>query len=665
MKYIRLAVLAGLVAGIAACGSSSSSVNLDQLNRVDVDAGLAPLQNGFAFSNFGASTTAEQFDANDLVTMFGSGACVDGATDPCVPTAQAAAWARMVNDARQSGHCEGLVVQASARFNAKAAPQTAALPRDNEVIHGVYRAFATQFLPEVQDSTKEWSGRSLIDIVNELVTSLEDGITDYSMGLYSDGGGHSVLPFAVQFTQDNLAIISVYDSNWPGMDRYVVVDFVKNEWFFSFSGRNPQEDECVWSGNEGDIDLTPLESRTSAVCPFCGDKTTVTKSMLLIRSASDDWSVETANGTYSPQNDTPVEGVNARSIRTASCTDKTRLPEFVIAIEALQIQITLPDDSSAYISNGRSVIEIKTSGKKKRNPILIDRDTVTINDPDTTTTVSNDNLAVVVTAPQAQISLGDSQIQVAVTTESGAETVTVDSNKPRQEVVVENNQSVVVTDATSTTSSVTPPTTPELQQDAQPVSLPPTQERDLSNASYVEQVIAATTTTTSTTVKKGPQIAAGTTIAGVSTTTTTTQPPTVSGGTTAPTSTSSTSTSSTTTSSTTTTIPINCSGMQLESSDWGGNPPYSFMYLTRNSVYAQDECYPAQVTVRYYSNGARTNEYPSSSQTFTLNGSVRFDHVCPAGAASYVYWTATATRTAPFNYGTWSASPYGANSINC
>jgi hypothetical protein len=89
------------------------------------------------------------------------------------------------------------------------------------------------------------------------------------------------------------------------------------------------------------------------------------------------------------------------------------------------------------------------------------------------------------------------------------------------------------------------------------------------------------------------------------------------------------------------------------------------MYLTKNGVYAQDECNPAQVTVRYYSDGARTQEYPNSSQIFTLNGSVRFDHVCPAGAAPYVYWRATATRTAPFNYGTWSASPYGANSINC
>mgnify|MGYP000382970853 CR=1 FL=1 len=57
-----------------------------------------------------------RLDVNDLVAMFAGGACVGGNVDPCVPTAEAAAWARMVNQARASGHCEGLGVQAASRF---------------------------------------------------------------------------------------------------------------------------------------------------------------------------------------------------------------------------------------------------------------------------------------------------------------------------------------------------------------------------------------------------------------------------------------------------------------------------------------------------------------------------------------------------------------------
>lgn len=534
-RFAQVLAILSLTA-IAACGSSGAKSNLEDLVRDNVSAGLAPMKNGFAFSNYGASASAEQFDTNDLVTMFGKGACVDGNVDACSPTAQAAAWARMVNDARQSGHCEGLVVQASARFNEKATPATAELPRDAEVEHGVMRAFATQFLPEVQDTAKEWSNRSLVDIVNELTTSLKDGTTDYTMGLYTDSGGHAVLPFAVDFTSDTMAVIRVYDSNWPGMDRYVVIDFATDEWFFSFSGRDPQQDECAWKGGQGDIDITPIEARTSAICPFCGDKSTVTKSMLLIRSKSNDWSVKTSQGTYSPSTGAEVAGVNAKSIRTATCDVKTKLPEFVIAAESLEFELTLPNDSSAYISNGTSVVEIKTTGKKARKPIVIGEDSITINDADTVTTISNDNLAVVVSAPQAEISLGEQNINVTITTDKGEEIVSVTPDKPRQEVVV-NDNTVVVSDATRETSSTTPVVSEALQQNTQSAALPPAEDRNLNNNAYAEEVkVAASTTTTlpvskptaTTSTTKAPSVAAtpSTSQSSSSTSTSTTAAPT-------------------------------------------------------------------------------------------------------------------------------------------
>jgi len=491
-------ILFGLVT-LTACGSSSNSSNLDALVRDKVNVGLAPLENGFGFPNFGSAAIQEQFDTNDLVTMFGAGACVDGVVDNCVPTAQSAAWARMVNDARQSGHCEGLVVQASARFNEKAEPKTAELPLETDVAHGVMRAFATQFLPEVQDAASEWSKKSLVDIVNELTKSLKDGVTDYTMGLYTEDGGHAVLPFAVDFSSDTMAVIRVYDSNWPGMDRYVVIDFEKNEWFFSFSGRDPQQDECVWKGGPGDIDLTPLSARTTANCPFCGSKTTVTKSMLLIRSTTKNWSIKTSQGTYSPSSDTEVAGVNAKSIRSATCDTKTKLPEFIIGADSTDMELTLPDDSSAYVSSGQSVVEIKTTGKKKRQPITISGNTITVNDPDTTTTISNNNLAVVITAPQAEVSLNNNQISVVITTDSGEETVNITPAKPRQEIVVENNNNVVITDATQSTNLLAPVVPEVLKQDTQSVALPPAEERNLNNAQYVEEVKTAASSTTTTT----------------------------------------------------------------------------------------------------------------------------------------------------------------------
>lgn len=496
MKRFIAALAFASLAALSACGSSSSGPNLDALIRNEVNAGLAPMQNGFAFANFGASAVQDQFDTSDLVTMFGAGACIDGKVDNCVPTAQSAAWARMVNDARQSGHCEGLVVQASARFNDKADPKTADLPLNSDVAHGVMRAFATQFLPEVQDAANQWSKKTLVDIVNELTKSLKDGVTDYTMGLYTEDGGHAVLPFAVDFSSDTMAVIRVYDSNWPGMDRYVVIDFEKNEWFFSFSGRDPQQDECVWKGGPGDIDLTPLNARTSANCPFCGTKATVTKSMLLIRSTTKNWSIKTASGTYSPSTGADIEGVSAKSIRTATCETKTKLPEFIIGTDSVDMELTLPDDASAYISNAQSVVEIKTNGKKKRQPIVISGNTITVNDQDTTTTISNENLAVVITAPQAEISLGDNNISVVVTTDKGEETVNITPSKPRQEIVLNDDNKVVISDATQATNSVSPSVPEVLKQDAQSADLPPAEDRNLNNAQYAEEVKTAATSST-------------------------------------------------------------------------------------------------------------------------------------------------------------------------
>ena len=105
---ITAVVLAGIV---SSCGGGGSV----PLSAKAIDTGLTPKSNGFAFANFGAGATAEVFNASDLYTMFGDRACASGKEENCSPTAQAAAWAQMVNDARQSGHCEGLVVQASAR----------------------------------------------------------------------------------------------------------------------------------------------------------------------------------------------------------------------------------------------------------------------------------------------------------------------------------------------------------------------------------------------------------------------------------------------------------------------------------------------------------------------------------------------------------------------
>ena len=487
-RAARLSVAAVLIGGLlASCGGSEST---SLLTAVAADSGVKPDENGFSFANFGSGATTEIFNSADLVTMFGGGACVDGITDPCTPTAQASAWAQMVNASRASGHCEGLAVQAASRFDAKATPATESLANKGDVTHGIIRAFATQFLPEVQDATEEWAKKSLVDIVNELSTSFANKSVSYTMGLYTPTGGHAVLPYAIQFPSPDLAVVKVYDSNWPGMERYVVIDLAAKKWYFSFSGDNPQEDECAWSGEAGDIDITPMSARTSATCPFCGDGTKVTKSVLLIRSTSLNWSVKTQNGTFSPSTSEAVTDVSSKSLRSASCDTTVRIPEFILYTDSEDFELQLPDTSSAYVSNGDSVVQIAATGSKVRKPILFKKNVISVEDTSTTLTVSSDNVVAQVTSNMANINVGTSLVSIDL----GGNNAPITASESTPQIVVRSDKNVppVVTKVTDLVT-VFPPVVAELTPpDAKPGLSPPS-SRDLSNPDYVAIVDRAPT----------------------------------------------------------------------------------------------------------------------------------------------------------------------------
>ena len=525
----RLAVAAVLVAGlVASCGGSEAT---SPLTAVAADSGIKPDENGFSFANFGSGATSEIFNSADLVTMFGGGACVDGIADPCTPTAQASAWARMVNESRASGHCEGLAVQAASRFSAKATPATEFLTNTGDVTHGIIRAFATQFLPEVQDVTEEWAKKSLVDIVNELSTSFANKNVSYTMGLYTPTGGHAVLPYAIQFPSPDLAVIKVYDSNWPGMERYVVIDLAAQKWYFSFSGDNPQEDACAWSGEAGDIDITPMSARTSATCPFCGDGTKVTKSVLLIRSTSLNWSVKTQNGTFSPSSTATVTDVASKSLRSASCDTEVKIPEFILYTDSEDFELQLPDTSSAYVSNGDSIVQIAATGSKDRKPISFKKNVISVEDTSTTLTVSSDNVVAQVTSNMANINVGPSLLSIDL----GGKNAPITASEATPQIVVrsDKNSPPVVTKVTDLVTVVPPVVGALTPPDAKPGLSAPS-SRDLSNPDYVAIVDKAPTgpvtappiiTSTTVVVKPSPSSVASSTTAKPSQASTTTSKP--------------------------------------------------------------------------------------------------------------------------------------------
>jgi len=568
----------------SSCSSGGPEVTLPTAPALtrSIDTEMRPTDDGFAFANFAATAVPDVFDESDLVAMFGPESCVDGVVEPCEPVAEAAAWARMINDSRASGHCEGLVVEALTRFNEGATPPTVELQNEGQVTKDIFRSFATQFLESTQQETLAWQKKSVGEIVNQLGASLASGRLEYSLGLYVDSGGHAVLPYAVELLGESEARIHVYDSNWPAKNRFVDVDLANESWEFSFSGEDPASDPNLWAGGSGDIDLTSLSSRQSALCPFCQTETTVRNSIVVIKSTDRRWSISTERGTYSPSSGVEVEGVSAQPVRSAGNPSTL---DYVVFVEGLDLSLDLPDPSSAYVARGSAVVQVQTRTGSSA-PVEVTEDSVVVDDESVQLTVAANNLVASVAAPSSQVAIGSSTLDVTVQSGTGREyELQVNEERPAlvataiprevggkpldlevqvkvddklvevRRVFLDGTEQSVVEQKALQLNEVQAPVIAELKVDEVKPGLSPSTERSLLNPNYQPDqpvtidsaaVALRNSALTTTTLAPTTTVSPTTTL----TTTTTTRPPTPSTTSSTTTSTSST----TTTTSTTTTI---------------------------------------------------------------------------------------------------------------
>jgi len=535
-----------------------------------VVVGLQPSVDGWSFPNFPSSSFPEvNFGTADVVSMFGSdeSICVGGVAEPCELTAEAAAWARMVNQARASGHCEGLVVLASSRFNNKETPETVKLPTVDETLGAIMRAFATQFIPEVQESIGKWMSMSLADKVAELKRSLATGKLEYTLGVYVAEGGHAVLPYAVEYPAPDLARIMIYDSNWPAKNRYVDVDLKAETWRFSFAGEDPEADPAPWTGGPADMDLTPFSAR-EGTCPFCGKDVKVAKTTLLIRSANLEWSVESGDQVITPETGVSTDGASAQPVKGISITSTSPqsgggrssydymlqipnelLDEFLGSQESTtttgaptgRVNLNFSGPSSVFALTPSGIAEVKTEGKSNE-PINVTRNSIKTKDPSANVTLASENLVANASGSQVELQTSDTGMQVTVTAPNGQViTQDVTPDQPVVQMVADPNsggitvlaqdstgtvqQTNVAPDGTQTTQTVDPgalnlnSTAVELPAglESKPIeSLPPLENRNLANPDYKPDTPYVAPTTVAPRSESGGQVAAGasTTVAG-------------------------------------------------------------------------------------------------------------------------------------------------------
>jgi hypothetical protein len=342
MLLLRVLTFTACLFAVGCSGSETSNANIAATTTVGGVSSAASSSLGFnvsvdgwGFQNYAVAEDT-QFQISDAVALFGADAvCVDPDGE-CVATPTAVEWISMVAASMTGGICEGMTVGSIDRFLVGESVATSSVGLTDGLHRYLTRLYATQFLGDVIDETSRWRERSVSDIVAELQVALVDRRHEqYTLGLYTKGGGHSVLPHAVAIEPDGYGLISVYDPNWPNQQRYVEVDVENDRWRFSYESPDPGADPAPWAGGNGTLDLTPLSVREAPFPePFTGAGTG-DGVLLAVTSMSGDWTVTTSDGQVaSGDNLLPGDGIVA-SVRGAfgATTTLVRVSDGDITVE--------------------------------------------------------------------------------------------------------------------------------------------------------------------------------------------------------------------------------------------------------------------------------------------------------------------------------------------
>lgn len=244
-----------------------------------VDNGFRPEKDDFSFANWGRSARADaNVTVQTLVDLFGRAAvCAPGPETECILRPATVQRLEEWNNALAGGRCEGFAAL-STRFHLgmehpsdyrSGAAEVTDLRRDDSQLDAALAYWwATQFLPEVVDRAAQSRARSPLALVDEIIVGLAGGL-GLTVGLYDEGTGHSVAPFAVT-RRDGDFVVHIYDNNHPGERREIFVDPATDTWSYPRAVRGADASWIDWSGGTGTFEVTPMSARRGPFrCDFC------------------------------------------------------------------------------------------------------------------------------------------------------------------------------------------------------------------------------------------------------------------------------------------------------------------------------------------------------------------------------------------------------------
>jgi len=251
-----------------------------------VDSGFRPEVNGFSFRNYGEGY--ENLTPVEMQRLFGTKVCAAHSRDACILTPPATQWMERYNKAMSGGHCYGFSVLSQLFFSGDAdskrygAPDPARL--DLATSRALQREIAYtwtfQALDAVHSQAIKGTPNEILDAtIRDLKAAKSTGETVALAFLDRTGrGGHAVTPYAVEDRGAGQFAILVYDGNFPGQQRALLIDRSTNTWRYNASV-NPNRPTSRYAGDAKTRSLFLFPNRVGLgvqPCPFCADAGNVT-----------------------------------------------------------------------------------------------------------------------------------------------------------------------------------------------------------------------------------------------------------------------------------------------------------------------------------------------------------------------------------------------------
>ncbi|MFE0750995.1 hypothetical protein [Gordonia sp. NPDC058843] len=272
VSALVLAVAAGL--SIVATGPSEAAPVVNpKAGKLVAQADFQVKRDGFSFENWGPNDALHTrgLSIEGMRAVFGDEVCARIVFGVCSPTTVAEVVQQEFNESMAGGHCFGMAALAGLYATKRLNPFPLAMPWQSVYSIGpsapldelIARMFITQGFPPTDLLESEVT-------VTQALSRLRSAWArndNYVLAIYTDeeqSAGHAINPIAIRDLGQGKRGIVVYDNNFPGVEKMVVVDPAANSWYYS-TATNPSEPTLLFQGSPANkmmlVPLAPILAR--------------------------------------------------------------------------------------------------------------------------------------------------------------------------------------------------------------------------------------------------------------------------------------------------------------------------------------------------------------------------------------------------------------------